>query len=135
MHYPDAISIGPNIDAVLFGGVDVSPIVSAYVLNGPHKGLSRNTLQDGGVAGGVDIGASFVITEYYYIGNINNFRIQDLQGFRVSGTLGFSIGIEVGAGALVAFPRPGEKIIGISHYVGVSPPGVSGNVNLGGTVE
>lgn len=137
-HYPDAVSYtnSPNVDFVLGTGVDITSDISILMLNGPNTGFfNKNGLSDGGLAVGFDIGLSYVYTEYYYLGDINDFRYNDLLGNRTSVSGGFSIGLEAGQGAVFAFPRKGAMIIGVSYYIGISPPGFSGNVNYGSTID
>ncbi len=49
----------------------------------------------------------------------------------MSVSLGGSLFVEIGGGISVAPVQSGGYIIGISSHVGVSPPGLSGNVNFG----
>jgi hypothetical protein len=99
--------------------------------NGPDKGLKMNGTLDGGYAIGYDVGLSYSYTEYYYLGNINDFRIQDMMGLRGAISIGESVGVELGGGAVLAAPRPGAFIIGFSYHIGFSKPGISGNINFG----
>jgi RHS repeat-associated protein len=131
---PDAISVSVNIDIVGILGADMSFPGKLLVLQGNDRGKTTNIF-DFGIAGGLDIGATTVITSYYFVGNIQEMSINDFQGRRWAFNLGFSLlGIELGGGYLVA-PVPGKGyIIGKMFQLGGSPPGLSGNINIGTTI-
>jgi len=132
---PDAFSWSKlNIDAVYGGGTDSSPLHSSlYILSGKDAG-SETEYVDYSFAVGFDVGASTVVTKYYYTGDVSQLTMSDFQGLRWSGSIGFSAVAELGIGVSVAPVDRGGWIIGVSNHVGVSPPGVSGNVNGGWTI-
>ena len=87
---------------------------------------------DIGTAFGWDQGISTIITNYYFLGNINNFSIDDFTGKRFNASVGASFVIEIGMGVSIS-RVDGGVIVGISNHIGVSPPGPSGNFNFGRT--
>ena len=127
----DAYSVAGNIDIVGGLGADMSFPGRLRVNRGNDRGKSTNIF-DFGIAAGVDVGASVVMTSYYFVGDINDFRIVDLSGTRTAGSFGLSCGLEIGGGFMIARVEHGY-IIGKSLHIGFSPPGVSGNVNRGKT--
>jgi hypothetical protein len=128
----DAYSLSGNIDIVPFAGYDMSPVGKLWVTNGKHKGESK-WIGDAGIAIGVDIGASAVLTSYYYVGNINNMKLNHFKGNRWSISGGLSYYVEAGGGYMIAPLSNGDYIIGKMVHLGISPPGVSGNINWGET--
>lgn len=134
---PDAYSIAGNVDGVSVVGVDASVRGTLYILNGADKG-KKVPIGDAGLAIGWDQGASAVFTEYYYVnlfGSNRPLQAGDFQGLRFSASIGASAVIEGGFGLSIApiDPANGIYVIGKSHHYGVSPPGISGNVNFGWT--
>lgn len=129
----DAYSVAGNIDVVGIAGVDMSFPGKLWVTNGNDRGKSK-TMFDFGIAGGYDVGASVVMTSYYFVGDINQLKIGDFEGSRWSVSVGLSFVLELGGGFMVA-PVPGKGyIIGKMGHIGVSPPGPSGNINWGKTI-
>jgi RHS repeat-associated protein len=131
---PDALSWSINIDIVYAMGVDVSVQTNLKVLSGPDRGKS-DVLVDIGLAIGYDLGVSILFTSYFFTGDIDRLSIQDFRGFRVAGSYGLSYFLEGGWGISIAPVNYGRDgyIIGITGHVGVSPPGFSGNINVGFT--
>jgi RHS repeat-associated protein len=131
---PDAVSWSINIDIVHAGGVDISVLTELYILQGKDAG-AKLTLQDIGIAVGYDIGISVVGTKYYYTGDIKQLTAKDFTGFRYSASAGYSYYVEIGGGFSIAPVNYGRSgfIIGVSVHLGVSPPGMSGNINTGHT--
>ncbi|WP_439185838.1 RHS repeat-associated core domain-containing protein [Carboxylicivirga taeanensis] len=135
MHFPDAISIQGSIDVV--GGIGADSSIGngkLLLLNG--KGASKANYNDWGLSLGFDLGASFEVTEYYYLGP-GQLDLDMFDGPRWEATGGFSFyGVELGTGVVVApVPTTGGSIIGISYHIGISPPGPSGHVNYYGQTE
>ncbi|UXX79433.1 hypothetical protein N7E81_18955 [Reichenbachiella carrageenanivorans] len=129
---PDAQSYAINFDVVVAGGADITSHSKLTMLSGPDRGKSR-LLADAGLAVGLDVGVSVVLTNYYYTGNSNNLTLNDFNGFRFSGSIGMSAYLELGGGLSIAKTKSGHFIIGVSKIVGMSPPGPSGNFNVGFT--
>lgn len=128
----DAYSVAGNIDIVGLLGADMSFPGRLWIASGNDRGKSTNVF-DFGVAAGLDVGASVVMTSYYFVGDTNQLKIGDFEGSRWSLSLGLSFIVELGGGFMVA-PVPGKGyIIGKSQHIGVSPPGPSGNINWGRT--
>jgi len=129
----DAYSVAGNIDIVGGLGADMSIPGRLRVNRGNDRGKSTNIF-DFGIAAGGDVGASVVVTSYYFVGDINQLKIGDFEGSRWSLSLGFSFIVEFGGGFMVA-PVPGKGyIIGKMGHIGVSPPGPSGNISWGQTI-
>jgi RHS repeat-associated protein len=132
---PDAISFSGNLDIVVAGGTDISPdfeMNKLYLLSGYQAGVSKPFVE-ATISFGFDIGASAVMTKYYYTGDKWSLLLSDFDGFRYHGSIGFSIGIEGGFGISIAPVQRGGYIIGVSTHVGISPPGLSGNIGSGWT--
>ncbi len=120
---PDAVSYAGNIDLIPYAGLDYTPIGCLVMLGGNVRGQSRLYF-DWDFAVGIDIGASLVQTNYYYLGDINRMTINLFEGNRYSISGGYSFGIEVGGGISLAPLSNGDYILGISKHIGVSPPHV-----------
>ena len=129
----DAYSVAGNIDITGGLGADMSFPGKLWVTRGSDKGKSTNFF-DFGVAGGLDVGASVVMTSYYYVGEINNMSFEHFQGNRLSISLGLSYFIEFGGGIIIAPLQNGDYIIGKMGHIGVSPPSPSGNINAGQSI-
>ncbi|MFZ7132902.1 MAG: hypothetical protein ACOWWR_11130, partial [Eubacteriales bacterium] len=129
----DAYSVAGNIDIVGIVGVDMSFPGKLWIINGNDRGKSQ-VMSDFGIAGGYDVGASVVGTSYYYVGDINNMKLEHFKGSRWSISLGLSYVIEIGGGFMIAPLQNGDYIIGKMGHIGVSPPGPSGNINWGQTI-
>lgn len=111
-------------------GTEISVSSKVNILNGNDIGQSIKIKLDIGTAVGWDQGISGIRTEYYFLGNYKKFSASDFYGERISLSLGASMGIEVGYG-LTYMNVDGGILLGISKYIGISPPGVSGNINIG----
>ena len=131
---PDAISFSGNVDVVVAGGTDISPsdFNKLFILKGKSAGQSVS-YTDLSISSGYDVGASAVMTKFYYTGDVSTLTLSDFDGFRFTGSMGVSVVIEVGGGISVAPVIHGGYIIGISTHIGVSPPGISGNAGSGWT--
>ena len=129
----DAYSVAGNIDIVGGLGADMSFPGRLWLNRGNDSGKSTKMF-DFGLAAGLDVGASVVMTSYYYVGDINNMRLEHFQGSRWSLSLGFSFGVELGGGFMIAPLQNGDYIFGRMVHIGASPPGLSGNINWGQTI-
>lgn len=129
----DAYSVAGNIDIVGGLGADMSFPGRLWISKGIDKGKSKNIF-DFGVALGLDVGASVVVTSFYFVGDVNDMRLEHFSGSRWGVSGGISCGFELGGGYMVAPLKNGNYIIGKMASVGVSPPGPSGNINWGKTI-
>ncbi len=127
-----ASSVYGNIDLLLGLGVEYSQEGKIDILQGVDAGKSAELDFDSGFGIGMDVGASVLFTKYYFTGENNQLDIHDFVGSRTSISGGASYFIEAGFGYSVAKLK-GGYIIGVTKYVGVSPPGFSGNMNRGNT--
>lgn len=138
---PDGLSMGVNVDGVVGGGVDATPISKLVVLTGHDRGKSK-IIGDAGFGVGFNNGVAFSVTEYYYFDPTGKrpMEIGDFKGLRFSAGVDYNIlgPLEAGIGISIAPIVPSQSIymIGLTRQYGVSPPSsmpASGDVNFGWT--
>jgi hypothetical protein len=126
-----------DLDYFVTGGMDAQPIGFIVVLQGPDAGKVAAFGDIGYIGGGVDISASIKETNLWYTGDIDNFRISTIEGYRreINGALsyGADLGLSLSWTKTDAY---GGRLFGLGVSVGVSPPMPwlgSGNYNEGKT--
>ena len=141
---PVAKSIGIDIDFMVGIGHDFSPISIGIVFQGQDKWETFTFGDFGGLdeygeswAFGLDLSGSIEETNYWYTGDIENFRIETFNGKRTEVNIGGSYGIDLGIGVSASDPDAyGGRLIGVKAFIGVgwSPFVISGNINRGKTI-
>jgi len=139
---PVAKSISIDVDIVPGGGMDWTPIGIGTVFKGKDRGklfgyTSIASIDNLGYkdllwAYGFDMSVSLKETNYWYVGNIDNFSIQSFNGygyeFNLAGTVLADFGITIGT--MEPDPVHGGYLIYVGFSVGVGvPSGMSGNIN------